>query len=319
MLDYKEKYLKYKNKYLNLKGGINNKKESYIGSWNISWVLQENIVAGSESDYAEKCSKKYGNTKINKCYQNTLDIIKNFGKKHNLDLLALQEVSDPDIYNKLVKNNPNLNQHIRHQIWKPNLKKNINVLMCWNNEIYGIIKNELVFNLSSNYDDHRPCSVVLTSKKFLLINVHFPYIETQKDLENITKRMAYNIPEKMFLHSKYHILLGDTNDEKTLISKSTPLILKYNKNSYIFHNNISKNDLKKNYGSCCWHEINHIYRTPKTGKQIYNTGDYILTTNQNILKKQIVYNTSKTLTKYTKNKLNYTSDHYFVLCTLNIN
>ena len=331
MINYKNKYLKYKKKYLTLGGSNINKsiksnktkniietKKSFIGSWNISWAIQENIVAGSEEDYVRKCKIKYGEDKIDTCYKNTLDILKNFNRKNNIDLLGLQEVSDPDIYNKINKRIKNLDQHIRHLLWNSKLKKYISVLTCWNSKIFGLINNEIVFNLSLDYNDYRPCSVILTTKKFLIINVHFPQFKTKKDLENITYRMSHNIPEKFFKNSIHHILLGDTNDGNTLINKNSPLTLKYSRNVYKFHNNITKQNLKKNYGTCCWHEKGHKFRDPKIGKQIFRTGDYILSTTPTILKNQKVYNTTADLSKYTRQKLNYTSDHYFAYSELNL-
>ena len=333
MDSYKEKYLKYKNKYLAMKkyGGENHdnkkhddekhhhdtKNNKYVASWNLSWAIQENVAPeyASEEDYARKCEKKYKN--IKRCYRNSLETLKTMNKKYPLHLIGFQEVSDKDLYEKVSENIPHLDSHTRHSLWKPNIKKEVSVLTCWNSKVFGKMTHEIVFNLSPTLQDSRPCSVVVTDKNFLIINVHFPWVKTREDVKQIEKKIQETIPQKWFKDTT-HILLGDTNDAQALINKNQPLVLKYGTKKYKFHNGLNGEYLLKYFRTCCWHEKGHKWRKDnKNGKQILTPGDYILSSDPKLFKKHKVYNSMKTLPKETRELLRFTSDHYMVFSELN--
>ncbi len=329
MDSYKEKYLKYKKKYLTIKtfgGKINNNnnatkidttKNKYVASWNLSWAIQENVAPeyASEEDYARKCEKKYKN--IKRCYRNSLQILKDMNKKYPLHLIGFQEVSDKDLYEKVSTNIPHLDSHTRHSLWKPHIKKVVSVLTCWNSKVFGKMTHEIVFNLSPTLQDSRPCSVVVTDKNFLIINVHFPWVKTREDIKQIEKKIQETIPREWFKDTT-HILVGDTNDSQALINKNQPLVLKYGRKRYKFHNGLKSDYLLKYFRTCCWHEKGHKWRTDnKSGRQILTPGDYILSSDPKLFNKHKVYNSMKTLAKDTRELLRFTSDHYMVFSELN--
>ena len=322
MIDYKEKYLKYKKKYVEAKygGGVENEEvntNKYVASWNLSWAIQENVAPSfaSEEDYARKCKKKYNS--IKHCYKNSLKILKEMNNKYPLHLIGFQEVSDIDLYEKINKNIPHLDSHIRHILWKANIKKNVAILTCWNSETFGNVIQEMVFSLAPTLEDSRPCSVILTDKDYLLINVHFPWIKSREDIENVEKKIEETVPSDWWKNKK-HIFLGDTNDAQAFINKDNPLIIKYGEIEYKLHNGMKRDYLLKNFRTCCWHEKGHKWRNDnKNGKQILTPGDYILSSDPKLFKKHRVYNSIKTLPKKTRELLRYSTDHYMVFSELN--
>lgn len=215
-------------------------------SYNISWANQKNIAAGSEKDFVEMCQKKGL-----KCFDNSLKIIEDID---NLHLIGLQEVNTDNLERKIIKNTKYLNSYSRGTIGLSS------VSLIWNRDIFGKLKKRRVVNLKEG--DCRPCLIIETEKGYQLIVAHFPWIDYRKQLNSV-----YSIIRTHCFSDKMPtIVLADTNDEFTFISKDNPFKL----GRYKLSQGLSKTQLKKELISCCWHKKGHKF------KSFAATGDYIL-------------------------------------------
>ena len=247
-------------------------------SYNISWANQKNIAAGSEKDFVEMCQKK----KI-RCFNNSLKIIRSID---NLHLIGLQEVNTDNLEKTIIKSSKYLNSYTRGTVGLSS------VSLIWNSKIFGKLKNKRVINLKK--EDQRPCLIIETIKGYQLIVAHFPWIDYKKQLNNVYDKIRNNC----FSKSMPTIVLADTNDEYTLISKESPFKI----GSYKLSQGLTKSKLKKELISCCWHEKGHKFNS------FVATGDYILAPASMMVK------------NYIPDSYNYisASDHLPVLADLNI-
>jgi len=215
-------------------------------SYNISWANQKNIAAGSEKDFVEMCQ----NIGL-KCFDNSLKIIKDID---NLHLIGLQEVNTDNLEKKIIKSSKHLNSYSRGTVGLSS------VSLIWNSKVFGKYKNKKVINLKEG--DDRPCLIIETKKGYQLIAAHFPWIDNRKQVNDV-----YNIIRTHCFTDKIPtIILADTNDEYTLISKENSFKL----GRYKLSQGLTKSQLKKNLITCCWHEKGHKF------KSFVATGDYIL-------------------------------------------
>ena len=247
-------------------------------SYNISWANQKNIAAGSEKDFVEMCQKK----KI-RCFNNSLKIIRGID---NLHLIGLQEVNTDNLEKTLIKSNKHLNSYTRGTV------ELSSVSLIWNSKIFGKLKNKRVINLKEG--DQRPCLIIETVKGYQLIAAHFPWIDYKRQLNKVYDLIRLNC----FSKSMPTIVLADTNDEYTLISKDSPFKI----GSYRLSQGLTRNKLKKELISCCWHEKGHKLNS------FVATGDYILAPASMIVKNYIS-DSYKDI---------FASDHRPILADLNI-
>lgn len=247
-------------------------------SYNISWANQKNIAAGSEKDFVEMCQKK----KI-RCFNNSLKIIRGID---NLHLIGLQEVNTDNLEKTLIKSNKHLNSYTRGAVGLSS------VSLIWNSKIFGKLKNKRVINLKEG--DQRPCLIIETVKGYQLIAAHFPWIDYKRQLNKVYDLIRLNC----FSKSMPTIVLADTNDEYTLISKESPFKI----GSYKLSQGLTKAKLKKELISCCWHKKGHKLNS------FVATGDYILAPASMMVKNYIPDSYKNILA----------SDHRPVLADLNI-
>lgn len=216
-------------------------------TYNISWASQNDVAAGSERDFVEMCQY----TRV-KCFLNSLRIINDID---NLHLIGLQEVNTTDIERKIIKRSKHLNAYSRGTIGLSS------VSLIWNAHLFGARKHKRVINLKDGED--RPCLIIETQKGYQLIVAHFPWIDDDRKQLNI----VYNIIRtQCFTHKRPTIVLADTNDEYTLISREHPFRL----GRYELSQGMTRRQLKHTLISCCWHEKGHKF------KSFASTGDYVL-------------------------------------------
>lgn len=216
-------------------------------TYNISWANQKGLVEGSEADFVAMCQKT--NTE---CFRNCLKIIK---EVRNLHLVGLQEVNTENLEEEIISSSEHLNSHERGTVGLSS------VSLIWNDAIFGEVVGRNVVNLSKKEDD-RPCLIVSTTHGYQLICAHFPWIDDVNQVTAISKILE----DACFSQVAPTIILADTNDENTLISKDAPLCFGGN----VLSQGLTKAELEANLISCCWHETEHTYRS------FVATGDYIL-------------------------------------------
>ena len=239
-------------------------------TYNISFATQINKAIGSESDFVEACQKHYSKGGI----QCTKDAVANIGKLPALDIVGLQELNS-DIEKKIMKVQPSLTKYHRGTAGIAT------VSVLWNEEIFGKVIHEKVFNLVDK--DSRPCLILVMQNGFVVVNLHMPHgssgiralrrIKREINNDETIRRAFYNDDSKI-------IMFGDFNDSKTSISRHKPLALNYRNKTVRLKYNKTRNQARKTLRSCCWHKPGHKY------KYFDSTGDYILV-NRNIIQKSI--------------------------------
>ena len=226
-------------------------------TYNISWASQKDVAAGSEKDFVEMC-QRIGV----RCFANSLRIIMDID---NLHLIGLQEVNTADIERKIIKRSTHLNAYSRGTIGLSS------VSLIWNANIFGARKHKRVINLKDGED--RPCLIIETEKGYQLIVAHFPWIDDREQLNTVYN----NIRTQCFTRKRPTIVLADTNDEYTLISREHPFRI----GRYELSQGMTRTQLKKWLISCCWHEKGHRF------KSFAATGDYVLAPSGMMIKNYI--------------------------------
>jgi endonuclease/exonuclease/phosphatase family metal-dependent hydrolase len=228
-------------------------------TYNLSWATQINRVLGSEADFVKECQRLY-NRGGKQCTDNA---IQGIGTLKDIHLMGLQEVNSK-IEPKLKKVQPNL------QTYERGTYGNSTVSILWDPEIFGKIRYKYVFNLHKT--ESRPCLMILTDKNFLFINLHSPW-ETETLSETLSKHLLKKNPISKHMNEQTKIIvMGDFNDDKSLLTKTKPLLIKTNKKRTLrLKHTKSKQQLQSSLRSCCWHELKHKYG------HFDSTGDYILT------------------------------------------
>jgi len=259
----KTKNNKIRNKKYKQKGGTFPVIEAL--TYNLSWASQKKVVAGSEADFVEQCISKNRD-----CYKEALKKITELHNIFKFDIIGIQEVEDINLVPTICENT-GLSGWYRGATW--NSKANIysGCAIIWNTNTLGTMETSKTINLArlepDNNCDARTCCIVTTSKDVNLIVAHFPWIEKQKDLDEITETINAHISSDGPI-----IILADTNDSKTLISNDNPLVIK---NKPLSHG-LSKKDAKKFLVSCCWHKKKEKVNDYD---HLTDTGDYILSEN----------------------------------------
>ena len=229
-------------------------------TYNLSWASQKGLSTGSEADFVDQC--------INKkrvCFKEALKKINELHDIENFDVIGIQEAEHPDLVNDL-KSITNLQGWYRGATWNSTAKVYSGCAIFWNTDKLGKMMSCKTINLAKPTPDGncdaRTCCIVTTSKNINLIVAHFPWINTSLDIFNITSLLNEHISSTGPI-----IILADTNDSKTLITKDKPLTIKGRQLSH----GLTREDAIKSLKSCCWHKINH-----KSYKHYDDTGDYIL-------------------------------------------
>ena len=269
-------------------------------TYNMSWATQINKVLGSESDFVKECQRMYKNGGKT-CSQNA---VQGIGSLKGLHLMGIQEVNSK-IEQKIKKVQPKLTKFKRGTFGQST------VSILWDPNVFGKCIDELVFNLCDEKDS-RPCLILLTEKNeqfFLLINVHASW-EFKLLSKFLTKHLSSSdnklIKDKFKDNNTKIIVMGDFNDDKSMITKRKPLTFKINKKILSVKHNKSKKELKKSLKSCCWHEKGHKW------DHFDSPGDYILTNDQI---KQVKMYIPKYFNKKHRNSLMF-SDHKPVMSEL---
>jgi len=243
------------------KGGVNLSVQAL--TYNLSWASQENKLAGSEEDFVRRCNSLNRN-----CYEEALNKIEELHKEINFDVIGIQEVADPELVTKIRKKT-GLQGWYRGATWNSKAKAYSGCAILWNTGLLGTMVSSKTINLTQPDDDGecdaRTCCIINTTMDINLIVAHFPWLNNKGDVSNISKIISTHISSNGPI-----IILADTNDSKTLISKENPLIIK---NKALSHG-LMEQEAKTILNSCCWHEQSH-----KEYKHLTDTGDYILSEN----------------------------------------
>jgi len=263
-------------------------------TYNLSWASQENKLAGSEEDFVRRCNSLNRN-----CYEEALNKIQELHKEINFHLIGIQEVADPELVTKIRKKT-GLQGWYRGATWNSKAKAYSGCAILWNTDLLGTMALSKTINLAQPDDagecDARTCCIITTTKDINLIVAHFPWLTNEDDVSNISKIITAHISTNGPI-----IILADTNDSKTLISKENPLNIK---NKALSHG-LMKQEAKTILNSCCWHEDSH-----KEYKHLTDTGDYILSENVENIRIPIPRPTN-----YKTDKRLY-SDHMPVIATV---
>jgi len=355
-IKYKSKYLKIKGGELS-----QTKKKPYrVVFANPSWAIQQGLIKGSEEDMVKKCIGNISHDSsivydaIRRCWLNTLEILSNL--KLPFDVLGLVEVGNMGSFKKTETHLKNIIKSYENNFQiqlgsietatrdNPNSTLTLYISIIWNNNTLGNMLHSRTVNLilpekKNKYStDGRPFCMVMTDKCLLLcthLGWYSDEIGKKKYEDRVSEELSLFIKEclvknktltKNLLNTKKIIFTGDFNDASTLINKNNPFKVTIKLEGFQevleFHNNQSKQKLKKNLATCCWHEKGHQYRIEdkKTGKQIRDTGDYILWSNNNknssnrLLKKSDINIPKKNL----QYKLENSSDHKYIIADIYI-
>ena len=239
-------------------------------TYNLSWASQKKAIAGSEADFVERCEAKNRD-----CYKKALIKIQKLHYAYNFDVIGIQEVEDPDLVTSIC-DRTGLDGWYRGATWHCEEKIYSGCAIMWNTRILGTMVTGKTINLAridkDNKCDARTCCIVTTSKDINLIVAHFPWLETRDHVISVADIINAHITSNGPI-----IILADTNDSKTFITKETPLIIK---NKSLSHG-LSKSEANKDIKSCCWHKKDHKY------KHFIDTGDYILSENVALIERAI--------------------------------
>ena len=232
-------------------------------TYNLSWASQKKVTAGSEADFVEHCKSIKRD-----CYLEALKKIEDLHKIYKFDVIGIQEVEDANLVTSIC-NSTGLTGWYRGATWKSSDKIYSGCAIIWNINTLGTMKTSKTINLArvdkNNECDARTCCIVTTSKNINLIVAHFPWLNKIEDVLAITEIMDPHISSNGPI-----IILADTNDSKTLISKEFPLIIKNKKLSH----GLLRKEAREKLKSCCWHKKEH-----KEYNSFTDTGDYVLSEN----------------------------------------
>ena len=158
----------------------------------------------------------------------------------------------------------------RGATWNSVAKAYSGCAILWNTNTLGTMASSKTINLAEPDDkgecDARTCCIINTTEDINLIVAHFPWLTTLDKVREVNEIISMHISSNGPI-----IILADTNDYETFISKENPLIIK---NKALSHG-LTKQDAKKHLTSCCWHIKDH----PKKYGHFTTTGDYILSEN----------------------------------------
>jgi endonuclease/exonuclease/phosphatase family metal-dependent hydrolase len=277
------------------KGGVNLPVQAL--TYNLSWASQENKLLGSEEDFVRRCNYLKRN-----CYKEALNKIEELHNEINFDVIGIQEVADPELVTEIRKRT-GLQGWYRGATWNNEARAYSGCAIFWNTGLLGTMASSKTINLAQPDDDGkcdaRTCCIINTTNDINLIVAHFPWLNNKDDVSNISKIITMHISSNGPI-----IILADTNDSKTLISKENPLKIK---NKELSHG-LMKQEAKTILKSCCWHEHNH-----EKYKHLADTGDYILSENVENIIIPIIRPTN-----YKTDKRLY-SDHMPVIATVILN
>jgi endonuclease/exonuclease/phosphatase family metal-dependent hydrolase len=277
------------------KGGVNLPVQAL--TYNLSWASQENKLLGSEEDFVRRCNYLKRN-----CYKEALNKIEELHNEINFDVIGIQEVADPELVTEIRKRT-GLQGWYRGATWNNEARAYSGCAIFWNTGLLGTMASSKTINLAQPDDDGkcdaRTCCIINTTNDINLIVAHFPWLNNKDDVSNISKIISMHISSNGPI-----IILADTNDSKTLISKENPLIIK---NKALSHG-LMEQEAKTILKSCCWHESIH-----EKYKHLADTGDYILSENVENIRIPIIRPTN-----YKTDKRLY-SDHMPVIATVILN
>lgn len=222
-------------------------------TYNLSHASQKNFVEGSEADFVRQCQsvKRW-------CYAEALSLLERLDADvGGIDVLAVQEATDPDLWKRLSERLPRLNAHREFRV--PALGFQEGALLLWNANLLGAMEHVEEFNLKEG--DARPCIVVTTTKGVTLIVAHFPYLQTRREKKRLESLIGSKVKDNRNI-----IMLVDSNDANTIIHSRSPFVVAGRKLSQ----NRTRSELRETMRTCCWHESGHKYG------HYTDTGDYVL-------------------------------------------
>lgn len=234
---------------------------AFFLSYNLSWASQLDVLAGSEKDFVAECRARK-----RKCFEAA---VQNLSTLPPLSAAFFQEVATPDLCSRVRAKLPNLKGSFRGCVWHPDQNVAVHLLTVWDEDAIGdVIAWHSVFNLRPE-SDARPCTLVLVrrsrdGRQTLLVNAHFPWFETDRELRGIERAISQHLPVRIKIHAV--VFGGDTNDARTLITKQRPLRV----GRYELSHGMSKASLRRHLRTCCWHEKGHEWGLHQ------DTGDYVL-------------------------------------------
>ena len=229
--------------------------------------------------------------------------IEELHNKKNFDVIGIQEVDDVELVSKIRKKT-GLQGWYRGATWNSEAKAYSGCAILWNTIMLGTMASSKTINLAEPDDkgecDARTCCIINTTKDINLIVAHFPWLTSLDKVRKVNEIISMHISSNGPI-----IILADTNDFETFISKEHPLIIK---NKALSHG-LTKQDAKKHLTSCCWHIKDH----PKNYGHLTDTGDYILSENVQNIKIQIPKPTNDST------EATLFSDHMPVVATVILN
>jgi len=262
-------------------------------TYNLSWASQQDVERGSEADFVAQCKRVKRN-----CYQQALKKIKELHYSYKFDVIGIQEVVDPNLVAAICRST-GLTGWYRGATWKSIEQIWSECAIIWNTHTLGTMETGKTINLAkvdeNNNCDARTCCIVTTSYDYNLIVAHFPWLNRREDILAITEIIDAHISSNGPI-----IILADTNDAKTLITKDFPLIIKNRKLSH----GLSKEEAREVIKSCCWHEKDHKW------PHLTDTGDYILSENVPLIKVPLPYPSNES------SETELYSDHMPVVATV---
>ena len=176
-------------------------------------------IAGSEADFVERCKSMNRN-----CYKKALKKIQELHNSYKFHVIGIQEVEDPDLVTSICEST-GLDGWYRGATWHSTEKIYSGCAIMWNTKTLGTMVTGKTINLArideNNECDARTCIIITTNKDINLIVAHFPWLETNDDVLSVADIINAHITSNGPI-----IILADTNDSKTFITKQTPLIIK---------------------------------------------------------------------------------------------
>lgn len=220
--------------------------------YNVSWASQIGVEAGSEADFVRACKKR------DKCFSRAVELVNALDSETPLDVAAFHEVNTDDFENKFTLQR--LNARRRGMVTGAQ-GQCVQCSLMWSTRKFGKEEWHCAFDL----DVGRPCLLVVTSRGFLFVVAHFPWVNRRRKIDQLSDSISSRAPFHLF-HISHVVVLADANDAKTLLHIERPLLIQKRKVSP----QRSKEWLREHLLTCCWHEKGHQWGS------MDSTGDYIM-------------------------------------------
>lgn len=217
-------------------------------TYNMSWASQAGVEAGSEADFVRAC--KLADT----CFAHAVRLLREHAS--DVHVAGFQEVNLFDFETQV--DLPLLDAH-RRGIVTTSTGAYAAVSLMWNRRKLG----SEVWHCAFDMDVGRPCLLVLTSRRLLLIVAHFPYIDSSRKRDKLAKKIS---ERAVCVEYDHIIIMADTNDYRGRIHADNPLDI----DGHAVSHQEPRGWAQKNLITCCWHEDGHKHASMST------PGDYIM-------------------------------------------